>query len=216
MAGIPEHLESCMRHRLALVGACAAATVALTACTGLTGGDATAGGTGPTGGTTKASGDAEVVTWIDKVCGKSLDVIKVLSSEPVLDTSDPAKMQQQFATWLGGGSTAIQKTVDELGALKNGPHRDAAAFVESTTKIFTGYKTSFDDLKKKVESANAADPQSVATVFPEVGADLQKLVTVGADVAGVAVTSDLAAAKKKAPNCRAISGGADETVKPTI
>jgi hypothetical protein len=208
-----------MRHRLAVACLCAAASVALTACTDLTGGGAAAGsgGTGLAGGSTSAatSGDAEVVTWIDKVCGKSLDVIKALAAEPELDTTNPAKMQQQFGSWLGEGSTAIQKTIDDLGALKNGPHRDSAAFVDGTTKIFGAYKTSIDDLKKKVESANAADPQSVATVFGEVGADLQKLGKNGADVAGISVTPSLAEAKKKAPNCRAIGDGVEDAAQPT-
>jgi hypothetical protein len=206
-----------MRHRLAVVGLFATTALALTACDSLPGLSAA---TGTSGGASSsaASQDAEVVAWVDKVCGASLDVVKVLSVEPELDTTSAAKMQQQFAAWLGSGSTAIEQTVKNLDGLKSGPHRDSEKLVTGTTKLFTELKTRLDKIKTNVESVDANNPESVAATFPQVAVDMQAIGKFGADLNDVLVNSNLAAAKRKASNCQAIASvdtGGTTSTPPT-
>ncbi|PRY46217.1 hypothetical protein [Umezawaea tangerina] len=207
-----------MRHRLVAVGVFATAVLALTACGTQTSGSAsgTGTGTGPTSSGSSAAADSdENVAWIDKVCGASLDVIKTLSTEPALDTTDPAKMQQQFAAWLGDGSTAVDGAVKKLNDLKNGPHPDSEKLATSAADIFGQLKTALDKAKTGVEAANPSDPASIAAAFTQVATDMQAVAKVGEDFDGVLVRSNLAEAEKKAPNCKAIDSGTSASATPT-
>lgn len=207
-----------MRHRLAVVGAFAVAALTLTACGNQTAGTASGTGTGsaPTGTSSSAAaaGGDETVQWIDKVCGASLDVIKTLSTEPQLDTTDPAKMQTQFATWLGDGSTAVDGAITKLNDLKEGPHPDSEKLATSAADIFGQLKTALDKAKTGVEAANPNDPASIAAAFTQVATDMQAVAKVGEDFDGVLVRSNLAEAEKKAPNCKAIEGASGTTSTP--
>jgi len=205
-----------MRHRLAVVGVFAAAALSITAC-----GSQTAGTASGTGGSTSAgtsssasAGGDETVQWIDKVCGASLDVIKTLSTEPELDTTDPAKMQTQFAAWLGDGSTAVDGAVAKLNDLKKGPHPDSEKLATAAADIFGQLKTALDKAKTGVEAANPQDPASIAAAFTQVATDMQAVAKVGEDFDGVLVRSNLAEAEKKAPNCKAIEGASGSTSTP--
>ena len=205
-----------MRHRLAVVGVFAAAALSITAC-----GSQTAGTASGTGGSTSAgtsssasAGGDETVQWIDKVCGASLDVIKTLSTEPELDTTDPAKMQTQFAAWLGDGSTAVDGAVKKLNDLKKGPHPDSEKLATAAADIFGQLKTALDKAKTGVEAANPQDPASIAAAFTQVATDMQAVAKVGEDFDGVLVRSNLAEAEKKAPNCKAIEGASGSTSTP--
>ncbi|MET1071869.1 MAG: hypothetical protein ABWY11_04395 [Umezawaea sp.] len=205
-----------MRHRLVAVGVFATAVLALTACGSQTAGSASGTGTGSTSsGSSAAAADSdENVAWIDKVCGASLDVIKTLSTEPALDTTDPAKMQQQFAAWLGDGSTAVDGAVKKLNDLKDGPHPDSEKLATSAADIFGQLKTALDKAKTGVEAANPSDPASIAAAFTQVATDMQAVAKVGEDFDGVLVRSNLAEAEKKAPNCKAIDSSTGSTSTP--
>jgi len=204
-----------MRHRLAVVGVFATAVLALTACGNQTAGTASGTGTGSTSSGTSSSkaaaGGDETVAWIDQVCGASLDVIKTLSTEPTLDQTDPAKMQTQFAAWLGEGSTAVDGAIKKLNDLKKGPHPDSEKLATSAADIFGQLKTALDKAKTGVEAANPQDPASIAAAFTQVATDMQAVAKVGEDFDGVLVRSNLAEAEKKAPNCKAIDGATGST-----
>jgi len=204
-----------MRHRLAVVGAFAVAALTLTACGNQTAGTASGTGSGSTStSSAAAAGGDETVQWIDKVCGASLDVIKTLSTEPQLDTTDPAKMQTQFAKWLGDGSAAVDGAVTKLNELKKGPHPDSEKLATSAADIFGQLKTALDKAKTGVEAANPNDPASIAAAFTQVATDMQAVAKVGEDFGGVLVRSNLAEAEKKAPNCKAIEGASGATSTP--
>ncbi|MCS7484241.1 hypothetical protein ACFFQW_33265 [Umezawaea endophytica] len=207
-----------MRHRLAVVGVFAAAALSITACGSQTAGTASGtGGSSTSAGTSSSAavaGGDETVQWIDKVCGASLDVIKTLSTEPQLDTTDPAKMQTQFAAWLGDGSKAVDGAVGKLNDLKKGPHPDSEKLATAAADIFGQLKTALDKAKTGVEAANPQDPASIAAAFTQVATDMQAVAKVGEDFDGVLVRSNLADAEKKAPNCKAIEGASGSTSTP--
>jgi hypothetical protein len=203
-----------MRHRLAAVGLFATTALALTACDSLPGLPVTSG-TSSGASSSAASKDAEVVAWVDKVCGASLDVVKVLSVEPDLDTTNTAKMQQQFAAWLGSGSTAVDQTVKSLDGLKAGPHPDSEKLVTGAANLFTELKTRLDKIKTNVESVDPNNPESVAATFPQVAVDMQEIGKFGAEFDDVLVNSNLAAANRKAPNCQAIASAKTEGTPST-
>jgi hypothetical protein len=205
-----------MRQRLAVVGAFAAAALTLTACGTPTAGTASGTSTGATGSSSSAAAadSDENVQWIDQVCGASLEVIKTLSTEPQLDTTDPAKMQTQFAAWLGDGSAAVDGAVTKLNDLKKGPHPDSEKLATSAADIFGQLKTALDKAKAGVEAANPQDPASIAAAFTQVATDMQAVAKVGEEFDGVLVRSNLAEAEKKAPNCKAIEGASGSTSTP--
>jgi hypothetical protein len=197
-----------MKNRRKLAALVAAAALALTACSG--------GGTSSTGSSTSSGGgDAEIVAWVDKVCGASLSAIKSLSTEPNLDVSDPAKAKAGFSEWLGNGSAAIDSSIKELEGLKNGPHPDSEKLVNSGVDIFSKLKTALDEAKKTVDAADPNDPTAFAEAFTKVGSQLTEFAKVASNFEDTFVQSNLAEAEKKAKNCQEANGGGSSSSTPT-
>lgn len=183
-----------MKNRLKTAAVLAAVALAVTACSG--GGSSTGSG-----------GDDEVVAWVDKVCGASLDAVKSLSTEPNLDMSDPAKLKTGFSEWLGSGSAAVDKSIKDLEALKKGPHADSEKLVTAGTEVFGKLKTALDDAKKTIDAADPNDPAAIADAFSKVGTQMSDFAKVATEFQDTFVQSNLADAEKKAKNCQELQGG---------
>ncbi|TWP51411.1 hypothetical protein FKR81_14410 [Lentzea tibetensis] len=183
-----------MKNRLKTAAVLAAVALAVTACSG--------------GGSTGSGKDDEVVAWVDKVCGASLDAVKSLSTEPNLDMSDPAKLKTGFSEWLGSGSASVDKSIKDLEALKKGPHADSEKLVTAGTEVFGKLKTALDDAKKTIDAADPNDPAAIADAFSKVGTQMSDFAKVATEFQDTFVQSNLAEAEKKAKNCQELQGGA--------
>lgn len=168
--------------------------LAVTACSTGGGGSATS--------STPAS-EADVVAWMDKVCGAVGGTVKAMSDEPSIDMTDPAKLKTGLSEWLGTKVAAVDKSTAELKALENGPHPKSKELVGAAEKGMDQIKTLLGDTRSKVDSAT--DPTQVITAFTEMVTKAAALEGAGADVQKKFTETGLADAAQKAPNCKGLA-----------
>ena len=172
--------------------------LAVTACSTGGGGSATSSPT-----STTAANDAEVVAWMDKVCGAVGGTVKAMSDEPKIDMTDPAKLKTGLSEWLGTKVTAVDKSIADLKALENGPHPKSKELVTSAEKGMDQIRTLLGDTRSKVDSAT--DPTQVVTAFTEMVTKAAALEGAGAEVQKKFTETGLADAAGKAPNCKGLA-----------
>ncbi|MFS8099775.1 hypothetical protein LFM09_21855 [Lentzea alba] len=165
--------------------------LALTACS--------TGGT-PTSSTPTTGSEADVVAWMDKVCGAVNGTVDAMSDEPNIDMSDPSKLQTGLSEWLGTKVTAVDKSIADLKALENGPHPKAKELATTAQDGMGQIKTLLSDTKTKLDSAT--DPTQVVTAFTEMAAKAAALDQHGADVQKKFDEAGLKTAAAKAENCK--------------
>jgi hypothetical protein len=168
--------------------------LALTACS--PGGSSTS----PTSATPTES--ADVVAWMDKVCGAVGGTVKAMSDEPNIDMSDPSKLKTGLSDWLGTKVAAVDKSIADLKPLENGPHPKSKELVTTAEEGMGQIKTLLADTKSKLDSST--DPTQVVTAFTEMISKAAALQTTGADVQKKFDETGLTDAAKKAANCRAL------------
>lgn len=168
--------------------------LALSACTG--GGSSTS----PTSAT--PDDDADVVAWMDKVCGAVGGTVKAMSDEPNIDMNDPSKLKTGLSDWLGTKVAAVDKSIADLKALENGPHPKSKELVTAAEEGMGQIKTLLADTKSKLDSST--DATQVVTAFTDMVAKAGELEKAGADVQKKMDETGLAEASKKAANCKAL------------
>ncbi|TCO53767.1 hypothetical protein [Actinocrispum wychmicini] len=184
-----------MRLRIALTAALTAAT--LSAC-----GSTDTAATPPPAPTTTTRDTAELLAWVDKVCGVTVTSIAPLQQQPTLDWNNLPKMKTQFLDYLTKSSQSLATGVTALGPLKTGPTKDAERYVDTHTQTLTKMKDSLDKATKDVQGANPKDSLNFGLTLQSVGNEIQ-LAAIGAgSPIGILVEKDLADAEKQAPNCK--------------
>lgn len=168
--------------------------LAVTACS--------TGGGGSSTSSAPAS-EADVVAWMDKVCGAVDGTVKAMSGEPDIDMTDPAKLKTGLSEWLGTKVTAVDKSIADLEALENGPHPKSKELVTAAEQGMGQIKTLLGDTRSKVDSAT--DPTQVITAFTEMVTKAAALEGAGADVQKKFDETGLAGAAQKAPNCKGLA-----------
>ena len=174
---------------IALLTSC---LLALTACS-------TTGGS-PTASTPTTGSEADVVAWMDKVCGAVNGTVEAMSDEPNIDMSDPSKLKTGLSDWLGAKVTAVDKSITDLKALENGPHPKAKELVTTAQDGMGQIKTLLSDTKSKLDAST--DPTQVVTAFTEMAAKATTLDQHGADVQKKFDEAGLKTAAAKAENCK--------------
>ncbi|MBP2327362.1 hypothetical protein JOF56_007747 [Kibdelosporangium banguiense] len=182
----------------------ALATLALTSCgsssqSGTPTGSAAGTSSAPT--STKASKD-ELVAWVDKVCGVTIQSIAPMEQEPALDTKNLTTMKTQFVDYLQKASDSLGKGVTDLEPFKQGPSKDSEKYVTSHTETLTKLKTTLDSSIEKVKASDPKNPQKFATDIQLVGTEISSAGLVASSSIGVLVEKDLADAEKQAANCQ--------------
>ncbi|WP_434451663.1 hypothetical protein [Lentzea sp. E54] len=170
--------------------------LALTACTG--GGSSTS--------STPTAGEADVVAWIDKVCGAVGGTAKIMSDEPPIDMNDPEKLRTGLSEWLGTKITAVEKSIADLKALENGPHARSKELATTAEQGMEQVRTLLADTRSKVDSA--ADETQVVTAFTEMATKATELENAGAAVRGKFDETGLAGASQKAASCKELQASA--------
>lgn len=191
-----------MRFRVTLT--VALATLALTSCGSSQSGTATGAGSGSAPGTptsTKAS-KADLVTWVDKVCGVTVGALAPMEQEPALDTKNLATVKTQFIDYLQKAADSLGKGVTDLDALKAGPSKDSEKYVTKHSETLTKLKTTLDSSIEKVKASDPKNPQKFATDIQLVGTEISSAGLVASSGIGVLVEKDLADAEKEAANCQ--------------
>lgn len=178
-----------MRHT---VIALLASLLALTACSS---GDSST----PTSATPN---EADVVAWMDKVCGAVDGTVKAMSDEPRIDMNDPAKLKTGLSDWLGTKIAAVDKSISDLKALENGPHPKSKELVATAERGMGELKSVLADTRSKLDSSN--DATQVVTAFTEMVTKAAAMETTGADVQKKFDETGLAPAAQKAANCKGL------------
>ena len=170
----------------------------------------TSGGSS-TSSTSATPNEADVVAWMDKVCGAVGGTVKAMSDEPNIDMTDPAKLKTGLSEWLGTKISAVDKSIADLKALENGPHPKSKELVTTAENGMGQLKTLLTETRSKLDSA--ADATGVVTAFTELVTKAAALDTTGADVQKKLDETGLGDAAKKAGNCKDLQ--AAPSVTPT-
>lgn len=168
--------------------------LALTACS--------TGGTGSSTSSAPAS-EADVVAWMDKVCGAVDGTVKAMSDEPDIDLTDPSKLKSGLSEWLGTKVTAVDKSIADLKALENGPHPKSKELVGTAQQGMGQIRTLLGDTRSKVDSST--DSTQVVTAFTEMVTKAAAMEGAGADVQKKFAETGLAEAAQKAGNCKGLA-----------
>jgi ABC-type Fe3+-hydroxamate transport system substrate-binding protein len=186
-----------------LVGCSSTSTVAGTAL----GGDSTAPTTpaAPTTTTSSKPGKAELLAWVDQVCGVAVDAVGPLQQTPTLDQNNFTKLKTQFIDYLTKSAQALGKGQTDLAALKDGPNRDSGKYVDSMLETIGRLKSTMDTSIEKIKAANPKKQQEFALAVQGVGLDIQSAGLISSASIGVLVDKDLADAEKQAPKCQKLN-----------
>jgi hypothetical protein len=168
--------------------------LALTACSS---------GGSSTSSTPATPNEADVVTWMDKVCGAVGGTVKAMSDEPNIDMNDPSKLKTGLSDWLGSKIAAVDKSTADLKALENGPHPKSKELVTTAETGMGQIKTLLADTKSKLDAST--DATQVVTAFTEMMGKAAALEQAGADVQKKFDETGLAPAAQKAANCKGLS-----------
>ncbi|MFD5825347.1 hypothetical protein [Lentzea sp. NPDC060358] len=174
------------RTAAALVSGC---LLTLTACTG--GGSSTP---------SSAPGEADVVAWMDKVCAAVGPTSKLLADEPKFDLTDQAALKSGLSDWLGTKVSSVEKSINELKALEDGPHPKSKELVGTAESGLGQVRTLLADAKSRVDSA--ADETQIVTAFTEMATKASEMDAQASNVQRKLGETGLAAAAQKAGNCK--------------
>jgi hypothetical protein len=152
--------------------------------------------------TPPAPSEADVVAWMDKVCGAVDTTVKIMSDEPPIDMNDPSKLKAGLSDWLGTKVTAVDKSIADLKALENGPHPKSKELATAAQDGMGQIKTLLADTRSKLDSS--ADATQAVTAFTEMVARASELEKAGADVQKKFDETGLATAAQKAGNCKGL------------
>lgn len=149
-----------------------------------------------------AASEADVVAWMDKVCGAVDGTVKAMSDEPPIDMTDPSKLKAGLSDWLGSKVTAVDKSIADLKGLENGPHPKSKELATAAQDGMGQIKTMLADTKAKLDSST--DSTQVVTAFTEMVGKAGELEKAGADVQKKFDETGLAGAAQKASNCKGL------------
>lgn len=187
-----------MRHTII---ALLASLLALSACT--------SGGSSTSSTPATPNDDADVVAWMDKVCGAVGGTVKAMSDEPNIDMNDPSKLKTGLSDWLGTKVAAVDKSIADVKALENGPHPKSKELVATAEEGLGQIKTLLADTKSRLDSST--DATQVVTAFTEMITKAASLETTGADVQKKFDETGLAPAAQKAANCKELQASTSPT-----
>ncbi|GHH49863.1 hypothetical protein [Lentzea cavernae] len=151
---------------------------------------------------TPTASEADVVAWMDKVCGAVDGTVKAMSDEPPIDMNDPSKLKTGISDWLGTKVTAVDKSIADLKALEDGPHPKSKELATAAQDGMGQIRTLLADTKSKLDSSN--DVNQVVAAFTEMVGRASELEKAGADVQKKFDETGLAGAAQKANNCKGL------------
>ncbi|MGW4212863.1 hypothetical protein ACWEIJ_33105 [Lentzea sp. NPDC004789] len=166
-------------------------------------------GGSPKSATPATPNEADVVSWMDKVCGAVDGTVKAMSDEPGIDMNDPAKLKTGLSDWLGTKVAAADKSIADLKALENGPHPKSKELVTTAENSMGQIRTLLADTKSKLDSST--DPTQVVAAFTEMIGKASALEKSAADVQKKLDETGLGDAGKKAPNCKGLEASSSSS-----
>ncbi|MEU3648537.1 hypothetical protein AB0E59_34530 [Lentzea sp. NPDC034063] len=162
----------------------------------------TACSSGGSTSTSPTASEADVVAWMDKVCGAVDGTVKAMSDEPPIDMSDPAKLKTGLSDWLGTKVAAVDKSISDLKGLENGPHPKSKELATAAQDGMGQIRTLLADTRSKLDAST--DATQAITAFTEMVARASELEKAGADVQKKFDETGLASAAQKANNCKGL------------
>lgn len=178
--------------RRTVIAAVTCCLLVVTACS--SGGSSTS--TSPT------ASEADVVAWMDKVCGAVDGTVKAMSDEPPIDMSDPAKLRTGLSEWLGTKVGAADKSISDLKELENGPHPRSKELATAAQDGMGQIRTLLADTRSKLDAST--DATGAIAAFTEMVTRAGELEKAGADVQRKFDETGLATAAQKAGNCKGL------------
>ncbi|MFD9703130.1 hypothetical protein [Lentzea sp. NPDC059081] len=155
-----------------------------------------------TGGSSAPSqpSEADVVAWMDKVCAAVDPTSKLLADEPKFDLTDESTLKSGLSEWLGAKVTSVEKSLDDLKALEDGPHPKSKELVGTAESGLGQVRTLLSDTKSKVDSS--ADTTQIVTAFTEMAAKASEMDGQASNVRRKLGETGLTPAALKAGSCK--------------
>ncbi|GAA4545246.1 hypothetical protein [Amycolatopsis samaneae] len=148
-----------------------------------------------------STADSATIAWIDKVCGVSVKLGDVFAAaKPMND--EAAKVRAQSVSESDARVTAVDQAVNELNALKKGPHADSEKYVSALVDLYTKMKPGLERARTAIRAADEQDTAAVNTAIATVDKETDEVNKLRAGYKGVTVGADLADAEGKAANCK--------------
>ncbi|MFD4673848.1 hypothetical protein ACFWNN_29295 [Lentzea sp. NPDC058450] len=144
--------------------------------------------------------EADVVAWMDKVCGAVGGTVKSLSDEPPINMSDPSTLKTGMSEWLGTKVAAVDKSIADLKSLEDGPHPKSKELATAAEDGMGQIRTLLADTKSKLDSST--DVNQVVAAFTEMASKAGEMEKAGADVQKKFDETGLGGAAAKAANCK--------------
>lgn len=200
-----------MRRSLSLAGAGVALALALTAC-GTADKPSTAPPSSPAAapapsgaGASSGPASATTVTWVNDFCGSLTEMGKLGpdSFPKVAQTAPVAERRKALLETFTTIETAVTPAVEKLGKLGSAP---VAAGDEAKKTLLTALAPVADAVKAAHQKLEAAAPSEAA--IQEAGAAAAAFLAAAGQIddplKGIKASPELEAARKDAPNCKAL------------
>lgn len=152
--------------------------------------------------TTATASEADVVAWMDKVCGAVDGTVKSMADEPPIDMKDPSALKKGLSDWLGTKVAAVDRSLADLKALEAGPHPKSKELATAASSGMGQIKDLLAGTKSKLDAA--ADENQVVAAFTEMVGRAGELEKAGAGVQRKFDETGLAGAAQKANNCKGL------------
>lgn len=192
--------------RPALIAVAIAALLLAAGCSTTVAGTARAAGTNPGAAASAAPTTADPVAWVDDVCGALLPFTEAASSQPNIDTTDPAAAIQGLSNYLGRAVAGLDSAISGMAAAGPSPVEGGDEVVNRLTTSLTTFRTSFQDAKTRIDAVDASNLQEVITALPAAVEPLEKLQSAPDPTADLKSNPELDRAAARAPNCKALPG----------
>lgn len=162
---------------------------AVTACTG-----------GESPSTPSAPSEADVVAWMDKVCGAVDSAAQTTSDDPPIDLTDQEKLKSGLSGWLGTRVAAAEKSAGDLQELENGPHPRSAELAGMAKDGVEQLRTLLSDTKTALDAS--ADATGAIAAFTKMSDQLAAMESIVPQVRRKLDETGLAEVARKAGNCQ--------------
>lgn len=199
--------------RTLLMAAVAVTALSVAACGGAT--DNSSGTTSTTAGptvTTTAAAE-EAASWMDKVCGKLLDLEQSRPAPPTdLATGGQQQALARFDTYVSQNIDIVNKAMNDLVQLGEPPVRGGSQIVNALVRGLAALRDSMRVAKDKFASIDTSNPRQGQAAVQDA---LESLDQGGKEFAeavdSIQTNKDLEQAIDAAPNCQKLGNDTSTT-----
>jgi len=161
---------------------------------------------GASSGTAAPSAPVETdgVAWMDKICGAMLPAVQTMSTQPPLNSGNPATMVDGLSTYLEKASTAVDGAITGMAAAGPSPIQGGDEAVAALTTTLSTFRDKAKEAQGKIDAIDTSNSRALATELPKAIEPLTELASLPNPAAELESNPELDAAAEKAPKCQQV------------